>query len=405
MKRTISAMAGKGSVSHNSRKFNAKNTDPERTPMNKSFCNENVRAVYHQLFDEALERYNARQTRADRRIADYYEKISSGKQEKPFHELILQIGNCEDTAAGTPEGDFAAEILEEYYLGFAERNPNLRVFSAHLHLDEATPHLHIDFVPFTTGSRRGLDTRVSLKQALCTQGFKGEGKLDNEWNRWTQAEKEVLAAVMERHGIFWEQKGTHEKHLSVLDYKKKVRAEEVAALDTQLTEKRLEVAALDQRAEQMHTEIEQIETALAKMEQQQVEISEFEKVQPKKSAFTGKVSMTAAEYETLSTAAKKYVTYKREDAGLRKKVAQLIGQLSEKESLIDRLKEIIRELRGRIQELEGKISAKDSIKEQIERETMKRDNDRLRKENQRLRDVLAEYGIPFVRKQVDRDSR
>lgn len=111
----------------------------------------------------------------------YYEKIRSGKQEKPFHELILQIGNCDDTAVGTETADKATEALKEYFSGFQERNPHLRVFSAHLHLDEHTPHIHIDFVPFTTGSRRGHDTRVSLKQALLQQGFKGDGKRDNEW--------------------------------------------------------------------------------------------------------------------------------------------------------------------------------------------------------------------------------
>ena len=98
---------------------------------------------------------------------------------------------------------------------FQERNPNLRVFSAHLHMDEATPHLHIDFVPFTTGSKRGLDTRVSLKQALAAQGFKGGTRGATEWAQWVQSEKEQLAAVMERYDIQWEQKGTHEKHLSV----------------------------------------------------------------------------------------------------------------------------------------------------------------------------------------------
>ena len=89
MKRTISAMVGKGSVNHNSRKFNAKNTDPERTHLNISFCNENIRTVYHELFDEAQKCFNEKQTRSDRCIDDYYEKIRSGKQEKPFHELIL----------------------------------------------------------------------------------------------------------------------------------------------------------------------------------------------------------------------------------------------------------------------------------------------------------------------------
>lgn len=242
MKRTISAMVGKGSFNHNSRKFNAKNTDPERTHLNISFCNENIRMVYHELFDEAQKRFNEKQTRSDRCIDDYYEKIRSGKQEKPFHELILQIGNCDDTAVGTETAGKATEALREYYSGFQERNPHLRVFSAHLHLDEHTPHIHIDFVPFTTGSKRGLDTRVSLKQALLQQGFKGDGKRDNEWNRWVQSEKEVLAAVMERYGFEWEQKGTHEEHLSDYDYKKKIRAAEVAELTEKVADLKEKVA-------------------------------------------------------------------------------------------------------------------------------------------------------------------
>ena len=198
MKRTISAMVGQGSVNHNSRKFHAKNTDPERSHLNITYCQENIKAVYHELFDEALERYNAKQTRADRRIEDYYEKIRSGKQEKPFHEIILQVGNRDDMSADSEEGQLAAAVLDEYMKGFQERNPQLRVFSAHLHMDEATPHLHIDFVPFTTGSKRGLDTRVSLKQALAAQGFQGGTRGDTEWSQWVRSEKEQLSAVMER---------------------------------------------------------------------------------------------------------------------------------------------------------------------------------------------------------------
>ena len=171
MQRTISAMVGKGSVNHNSRKFRAENVDGTRTHLNIDYCNENIKTVYHELFDEALERYNAKQIRSDRKIKDYYEKIRSSKQEKPFHEIILQVGGKGNMNADTENGELAKQILDEYYQGFQERNPQLRVFSAHLHMDEATPHLHIDFVPFTTGSKRGLDTRVSLKQALATQGL------------------------------------------------------------------------------------------------------------------------------------------------------------------------------------------------------------------------------------------
>ncbi len=253
-------MVGKGSVNHNSRKFKAENVDGERSHLNVDYCNESIKNVYHKLFDEALQRYNEKQTRTDRRIADYYEKIRNSKQEKPFHELILQIGDKENMGAGSENGNHARQILDEYYQQFQERNPNLYVFSAHLHMDEATPHLHIDFVPFTTGSKRGLDTRVSLKQALAKQGFKGGSRGDTEWSQWVQSEKEQLAAVMERHGIEWEHKGTHEKHLSVLDYKKQEREKEVVQLEGQILEKKEEFQVLSDRVENYDKGIENLKT-------------------------------------------------------------------------------------------------------------------------------------------------
>ena len=260
LKRTISAMVGKGSVNHNSRNFTAENVDPERTRFNIDYCNEPIKKVYHKLFDDALKKYNEKQKRADRRIEDYYEKISTGRQEKPFHEVILQIGNFEDTNAQSENGQLAKQILDEYYRGFQERNPRLYVFSAHLHMDEATPHIHIDFVPFTTGSERGLETRVSLKQALAAQGFQGGKKRDTEWNQWVQTEKEQLAAVMERHGIEWEQKGTHNKHLNVWNYKIQEREKELEALNEQVAAKTDEVKSLSDRVASFDDGLERLQT-------------------------------------------------------------------------------------------------------------------------------------------------
>ncbi len=234
MKRTISAMRGKGSLSHNRRDFIAENVDSSRTPLNVEYHNEDIRAVYHELFDDALARYNEKQTRRDRVIDDYYEKIRTGKQEKLFEELIIQIGNKDDMNASSENGQLARQMLDEYMQSFQQRNPTLRVFSAHLHMDEATPHLHIDFIPFTTGSKRGLETRVSLKKALEELGFAGGTKSHTELNQWIKSEKQALASIMARHDIEWEQKGTHEEHLSVLDYKKQERSKEVAALENQI---------------------------------------------------------------------------------------------------------------------------------------------------------------------------
>lgn len=263
MKRTISVMVGQGSVNHNSRKFHAKNTDPERSHLNIDYCQENIKAVYHELFDEALKRYNDKQIRADRQIKDYYEKIRSGKQEKLFHEIILQVGNKDDMSADSEDGQLAAAVLDEYMSSFQERNPQLRVFSAHLHMDEATPHLHIDFVPFTTGSKRGLDTRVTLKQALAVQGFHGGTRGDTEWSQWVRSEKEQLSLVMERHGIEWEDKGTHDKHLSVLDYKKEQRVKEVAVLETVMAEKEIQVEGQERRLKELAPAVKNMERLAA----------------------------------------------------------------------------------------------------------------------------------------------
>ena len=242
MKRTISAMVGKGSVAHNDRDFTAKNVDKERTQYNITYCNEDLKQVYHKLFDEAVDRYNAKQTRNDRKIESYYDKIRTGKQEKLFHEVIFQIGNMDDMNAQSDNGQLAKTVLDEYMKSFQERNPNLYVFSAHLHMDEATPHLHIDFVPFTTGSKRGLDTRVSLKKALAAQGFEGGTKSLTEWNQWISLEKEKLSEIMLEHDIEWDKKGTHEKHISVDIFKKEALEKEVEKLEDKKEELKSDIS-------------------------------------------------------------------------------------------------------------------------------------------------------------------
>ena len=307
MKRTISFMTGKGSVNHNSRKFHAKNTDPQRSHWNVEYCNQDIREVYYELFDGALERYNAKQTRKDRKIEDYYEKIRSGKQEKPFHEIILQIGNKDDMGAKTAEGQMAAKILDEYMKGFQERNPTLRVFSAHLHMDEATPHLHIDFVPYITGSKRGLDTRVSLKQALSALGFKGGTRMETELNQWVTAEKQQLASIMLEHGIEWEQKGTHEKHLSLLDFEKQKRAKEVAALEKQKAELEEHNANMQEVNEKWLDQLENIEREISSAHENREEADkQADQAKKKASQYEKKLTEIAPMVKDMERFAEKY---------------------------------------------------------------------------------------------------
>lgn len=231
---SISIELGTGILDHNNRKFIAENVDRERTKNNEEFKNISLEEAYHILFDNALQSYNDRQKRADRKIDNYLEHIQKSKQEKPFYEIIVQVGNHNDMGIGSRNEPIAKAILEDYMLSFEKQNPYLFVFNATLHMDEATPHLHIDFISFTTDSKRGLDTRVSMKQALEKQGFRGAGRSDTETMAWLQSEKESLASIMERHGVEWEHQGNEREHLSVLEYKKEQRSKEVVELENEI---------------------------------------------------------------------------------------------------------------------------------------------------------------------------
>ena len=393
MNRTISIMVGKGSVNHNSRKFHAKNTDPERSYLNVEYCNENLQLVYHQLFDEAKQRYNAKQKRADRMIPDYYEKIRSGKQEKLFHEVIVQIGNREDMSAQSENGALAAQVLDEYMREFQKRNPNLRVFSAHLHMDEATPHLHIDFVPFTTGSKRGMDTRVSLKKALAAQGYTGGSRGDTEWNQWVAAEKNSLAAVMERHEIQWEKKGTHEKHLSVLKFEKRERAKEVAALESQKRDLQVCVDDLQRTYTQQSEQVEQVEKTLQSLRDQQLSVEQVEAVEAKPVPLTGKVMISKQDYETLTMAAQKYVVQEKKEG----RIQRLLDAANEKIQgllrTVSELKQTIFGLNQRVANLEGELAQERSFEKRFAAQRMEQENVRLKRENKRFRDILKQHNL------------
>ena len=350
MERTISMMVGKGSLNHNNRTFTAKNVDAERSKCNKVYVKESIKQVYHTLFDKALEAYNSKQTRADRRIDNYYEKIRTSKQEKLFHELIVQIGNRDDTNCGMVESVYAQLALEDYMMGFQERNPNLRVFNAVMHLDEETPHLHIDYVPFSIGNKRGMETKVSLKGALKAQGFVGTGRFDTEWKRWVESEKQCLAEIMERYQMEWLQKGTHEKHLSVYDFEKKMRKAEVAELEQEISVQKDKIAsqsfAMEVNEEALQSQEQILEENEAKAEQiwQETEKAkeDWEKVQTDKD----RVQDSYEHYKSLEESTKGLYELYRSWYEEKKKSYE---EYAEKSSMFE---EKAKSLEGQIKELE-----------------------------------------------------
>lgn len=150
------------------------------------------------------------------------EHIRNSKNgEKIFYETIVQIGNKHTCNALTPNGELAAKILDEYMKAFHMRNPNLYVFNAVLHLDEQTPHLHIDYIPVAREYKQGLQIRNALDRALKQQGIDGKGgKRANSTQRWQESEKKALGDVMERHG--WQRasdSGIKREKMTVSQYK------------------------------------------------------------------------------------------------------------------------------------------------------------------------------------------
>ena len=358
IKRTISAMSGDGVVAHNRRTYIAENVDPTRTHLNIEYCYTPIEEAYHQLFDEALAEFNAKQKRKDRCIKNYYEKIRDGKQEKTFYEVIFQVGNKDDMGTAGENGELAKDILDKFYHSFIERNPHLHVYSAHLHMDEATPHLHIDFIPFTTGSKRGLSTRVSLKQALADQRITGEGRSLTERDLWVQEEKEALAEIMLEHGIEWEKKGEHKEHLSVLEFKREKRKEELAEL----------------------------EQTIERVQQQQVSIKAVEQIEAKPLPLTSKVAIDKEDYQTLVTAAQKYVVQEKQEGKLKK--------------LLKEAKKTIADLKSKIELLVTELSAtKDelaqykSVRGQLRTKELERENETLHKKLQGYEDVISRNNL------------
>lgn len=358
MKRTISAMSGDGVVAHNRRTYIAENVDQTRTHLNIEYCYTPIEQAYHELFDEAQAEYNAKQKRKDRRIEKYYEKICNGDQEKPFYEVIFQVGNKDDMGAASENGALAKEILDKFYHSFLERNPQLHVYSAHLHMDEATPHLHIDFIPFTTGSKRGLSTRVSLKQALADQGITGEGRSLTERDLWVQKEKKALAEIMLEHGIEWEQKGEHKEHLSVLEFKREKRKEELAEL----------------------------EQSIERVQQKRVSIKAVEQIETKPLPLTSKVAVDKEDFQNLVTAAQKFVVQEKQESRLKR-------LLKDAKKTISDLKAKVDSLVAELDSVKGELAQYRSTRGQLRTTELEQDNDYLRRKIRTYEEVISRNNL------------
>ena len=318
--KSISHCQGKGSLGHNNRTFKCKNVDGTRTADNITFVKQTIAEAYDECFGAAVERYNAKQKRNDRKIDNYYQSVfdcnykntvvTSSDKRKSFYEDLVQIGDMNDTACGTVDGKIAAECLTEYMLGFSKRNPNFHVFNSVIHADEATPHLHIDYIPIGH-YKRGVDTQNGLAQALKEMGY-GSGK--DSINKWRLVERKVLEDICRVHGIEVEPPKKGRGHSFTVDeYKER---EELLKEIKLLSEQRND-----------------LQQKLRKYEKLSVSVDDVSEI-GSKSRISKNIVVPPDEYALLQEQAKAYRTNKKEITNIRKnqqKIEDDKRQLKERE--------------------------------------------------------------------------
>ena len=323
---SISFVTGKGAIGHNNREFIHDNVDESRVKDNINYKEEKLHIAYEKCFGQAVESYNERQTRNDRKINNYMKQIKdSGNNEKLFYENVIQVGDKYSHGFGSGNEQQAIDILDEYAKRFQERNPNLYVFNMKMHLDEASPHLHIDYIPVATGYKRGLDTRNSLTKAHANMGIpKGTGRNNNSTMKWQEREKEYLKEIAKDHNLEIIDKKTDRKHLTVDEYK---------------------------------IYAEQIEKQYDKYMNSKVNIKSS------KIPFTNKVFLEENDFKKISNNAKyNYLTEKT----VSKYTKKLEGKEVELNLLADRLKKRDRQLKDKDKEFDIKFQEVKKIKNKYE---------------------------------------
>ena len=364
--KTLSHCQGKGSLSHNNRDFKPKNVDSGRTKNNVTFIKEPIGKAYEKLFGAAVDRYNAGQKRSDRKIkSGYYEYqfnhavsnsvITSPDKRKSFYEDVVQIGTKDDTGVGSLDGEIAARCLTEYINGFQQRNPNFYVFNAVLHMDEATPHLHIDYIPIGH-YKRGVDTQNGIAQALKEMGY-GDGK--DAIARWRKSECDVLKEICGRYDITISKPQKSRGTMTVEVYK------EVKQLENKLTH----LNELSNAADS--TEIPHKKSLLGKGKVI-ISTEDFEKIEAEKKAAAVQQEIARQQAEKAAEAARNNLEYA-------KQLAAREAEISETEQFLETKLRYAEKRRLEAEELYNRQININKILDKTERESdiYKRETERI----------------------------
>lgn len=178
-----------------------KHIQREKSKYNIQIFKRDIKDVYHELFDDALNTYNAKQKRKDRKIDDYYKHVQKSKNLDLQREFIVTVGNKADwEKLSFEEKQEAGEALACYVRDFNERHDNMTIYNAIVHLDESgAPHAHFNVVPTATGYKNGLAVQPSFRKALEQEGFGPSGR--EQFKAFRDAEIHRLHQFVHEIGI------------------------------------------------------------------------------------------------------------------------------------------------------------------------------------------------------------
>lgn len=376
MKFSMSITKGLGNQKHNNRtqKETTKNVNHDLTFLNVTLLDENIRSVYNELFSSSVEKYNAKQTRDDRKINDYYSKIAGSKKEKTFHELVVSIGNIDNAI----RGDIANEIYTEFLKRFINTNPQMRVFGAYIHHDEiGTVHMHLDYIPFSIGNKRGMEKRIGNNRAIEQMGYRN-------WADWKDRQFETLEKICQGHGIERVSMDNHSRHMSVESYKKEQRMIENLQNSLEHTLKTQNLPVI----EQIEPHVNIITKKKTVPYDEYLALLEHDKEQNDKiSTLEKQTTLQKAQISSLTNEKEKY---KQDYLNTRKKA--YIEENRRLEARVERLENINDRLsyKSGIQEkrLKETEKARDVLKKELHE--ARKENERLKISIYRMKDILED---------------
>lgn len=199
----------KTNIRHNNRELTEKefksdahkHIKREKSKYNIQIFKRDIKDVYHELFDDALNAYNAKQKRKDRKIDDYYKHVQKSKNLDLQREFIVAVGNKADwEKLSFEEKQEVGEALARYVRDFNERHDNMTIYNAIVHLDEGgAPHAHFNVVPTANGYKNGLSVQPSFRKALEQEGFGPSGH--EQFKAFRDAEVHRLHEFVHEIGI------------------------------------------------------------------------------------------------------------------------------------------------------------------------------------------------------------